>query len=91
MHIATHLIIKVELEMIRVGLVKEKMQNNNYGSYLTQNFYLQNCGMKKPIEFATSQPSVFFKGTHLGMGGCNVDSDSNLKMGTIQTNPKCKN
>ena len=46
--------------------------------------------MRKPIEFATSQPSVFYKGTHLGMGGCNVDSDSNLKIGSMQTNPKCR-
>ena len=59
------------------------MQNNNYGSYLTQNFYLQNCGMRKPIEFATSQPSVFYKGTHLGMGD-NIDSDSNLKIGSFK-------
>ena len=72
------------------GISEREMQNNNYGSYLTQNFYLQNCGMRKPIEFATSQPSVFYKGTHLGMGGCNVDSDSNLKIGSIQTNPKCR-
>ena len=46
--------------------------------------------MARPIEFATSQPSVFYKGSHLGLGGCNVNTDSKLKLGTIQTNPKCR-
>ena len=55
-----------------------------------QNFFLNNCGMARPIEFATSQPTVFYKGSHLGLGGCNVNTDTKLKLGTIQTNPKCR-
>ena len=26
----------------------------------------------------------------MGAGGCNVDSDSNLRIGSVQTNPKCR-
>ena len=46
--------------------------------------------MRKPINFATTQPNVFYKGGHGGLGGCTIDSESNLKIGSIQTNPKCK-
>ena len=49
--------------------------------------------MKKPIEFATNQPSIFYNGgygNYCGAGGCNIDSDSKLKIGSIQTNPKCR-
>ena len=46
--------------------------------------------MNNPINFATKQPNVFYKGGHGGLGGCNIDKDSKLKLGTIQTNPKCR-
>ena len=73
------------------SLSEREIQNNTYGNYSVQSFFLQNCGMKKPIDFATSQPNVFYNGSHMtGLGGCNIDSDSNLKIGTIQTNPKCR-
>ena len=42
--------------------------------------------MRKPINFATNQPNVFYKGGHGGLGGCTIDKDSNLKLGSIQTN-----
>ena len=32
--------------------------------------------MGKPIKFATEQPNVFYKGGHMGAGGCNVESSS---------------
>ena len=72
------------------AISEKDMQNQSFGTYPVQNFFLNNCGMAKPIEFATSQPSVFYKGSHLGLGGCNVNADSKLKLGTIQTNPKCR-
>ena len=55
---------------------------------LLEQFY----GMSQPINFATKQPNVFYNGGSgvVGAGGCNVDSDSNLRIGTIQTNPKCR-
>ena len=73
------------------GIAEKEMLNNNFGNYSVQSYFLQNCGMQKPINFATSQPNVFYNGSHtVGLGGCNVDSDSNLRIGSIQTNPKCR-
>ena len=47
--------------------------------------------MKRPIEFATSQPNINFSGSHqVGMGGCNIDTNSDLLIGTINTHPKCR-
>ena len=55
------------------------------------NHNVGDCFMSKPINMATSQPNVFYKGTHqMGLGGCNVDVNSNLSIGQIQTHPKCK-
>ena len=75
-----------------VGLSEGDVQNQNFGSYTTKNFFEKNCGMKKPINFATQQPNVFFNGGpgNVGVNGCNVDNDSNMRIGTIQTNPKCR-
>ena len=62
------------------GISEREMQNQSFGNYSVQSFFLPKCGMKQPIDFATSQPNVFFKGSHtVGLGGCNIDSDSNLK------------
>ena len=75
------------------NLSQRNVQNAEFGSYPLQNYFIQYCGMKKPIEFATSQPNVFFNGgfgNSCGAGGCNINSDSNLKIGSIQTHPKCR-
>lgn len=72
------------------SISEREMQNQNYGSYNVQSFFLNDCGMRKSINFATQQPNIFYKGGHGGLGGCNVDSDSKLKIGTTQTNPKCR-
>ena len=73
------------------SISEREMQNQNFGNYNVQSYFLPNCGMSKPIAFATSQPNVFYNGSHMvGLGGCNVDSDSNLRIGSIQTNPKCR-
>ena len=67
-------------------------QNTQYGTYNTTNYFAQNCGLTQPMNFATSMPNVFVNGGfgNSGAGGCNINSDSKLKIGTIQTNPKCK-
>ena len=73
------------------AISEKEIQNQNFGSYSLQSYFLKNCGMKQPIQFATSQPNIFYNGSHqIGLGGCNVNTDSNLKIGTIQTNPKCR-
>ena len=66
-------------------------QNNEFGTYTTTNYFANWCGMKKPISFATEQPGIFYNGGEpCGAGGCNVSYDSKLKIGTIQTHPKCR-
>jgi hypothetical protein len=58
---------------------------------MLKNFYLQDCGMKKQIELSTAQPSIFLSGGNgVGIGGCNVDDSSQLLLGKVQTNPKCR-
>ena len=61
------------------GITAREAQNNEMGSYTTTNFFLKECGMKKPIAFATQQPSMFYNGGFgpCGAGGCNITSDSN--------------
>ena len=74
-----------------VGLSQTNQQNAEINSYQLKNYYLQDCGMKKPIELATSQPNIFFKGSNgVGLGGCNVDESSKLLIETTQTNSKCR-
>ena len=69
---------------------QRSQQNVQTSNYNLQNYFLKECGMKKPIEFATSQPAVNYKGGHLGAGGCNVTESSALLHGSIQTHPKSK-
>jgi len=75
------------------GITGRDQQNNEFGTYSTTNYFANWCGMKKPIEFATSQPNIFYNGgygNYCGAGGCNINSDSKLKIGSIQTHPKCR-
>ena len=47
--------------------------------------------MKKPIDLATMQPCVNYKGSYsVGVGGCNIDNNSKLLIGSVQTNPKSR-
>ena len=74
------------------GINARDVQNNTFGTYITTNYFTGHGTMKKAIDFATKQPNMFYKsGTGTcSVGGCNVDNESNLKIGTIQTNPKCR-
>lgn len=82
--------------MSRIGndecfLDQNSIQNASTCNYVLQNYNASNCSMKKQIDLATSQPGIFYKGTYnLGSEGCNVQDSSNLLIGSIQTNPKCK-
>ena len=67
------------------------LQSIGYCNYLLQNYYIDDCSMRKPIELATSQPCIQYKGGYnSGAGGCNIDDSSNLQIGTIQTHPRCR-
>ena len=82
--------------MSRIGndncyLDQESIQNINACNYLLQNYFASDCSMKKPIDLATSQPGIFYNGGYnTGAGGCNIDDNSDLMLGSIQTNPKCR-
>ena len=76
------------------SMTQRDIQNKNQGNYTTKNHFLKYCGMKQPIRFATQQPGINFKGGRgdnvVGVGGCVVDDNSDLTIGSIQTNPKCR-
>jgi hypothetical protein len=73
------------------GLSQTNVQNINAGNYMVQNFFSSDCTMARPIEFATSQPGIFYEGGHqTGAGGCNIDINSKLLNGSIGTHPRCK-
>lgn len=67
-------------------------QNTAYGSYSVTNYFVKDCGLKQPIKFATSQPGIFVNGGfgNSGAGGCNINVDSNVRIGSVQTHPKAK-
>jgi hypothetical protein len=60
-------------------------------NYMTQNYFSSDCSMKNPIALATTQPGIMYNGGYnVGAGGCNINDNSNLTIGTIQTHPKCR-
>ena len=65
------------------GLTQDLLQNNNAVDYMLKNFYVAECSMRKPIEFATSQVDVNFVaagggGKTCGLGGCNINESNKL-------------
>ena len=73
-----------------VGITEREIQNQNQGRYTTSNYFKRYTGMREPLKFATSQPNVFYKGPNGSLDGAVVDDESNLMIGSIQTNSKCK-
>lgn len=71
---------------------ERQKQNTSYSSYNVTNFFANNCGLQNQIEFATSQPNIFINGGYgnSGVGGCNINNDSQLRIGGEQNNPKCR-
>lgn len=68
-------------------LDQQSIQNTNNCNYRLQNFFSNDCSMKTPIDFATAQPGIIYKGGHnIAAGGCNIDTNSKLTLGTIQDN-----
>ena len=73
------------------GISERNLQNVSQSNYLLTNFFSQDCAMKRPIEFATTQPNINYTGGYqVGAGGCNIDTNSDLLIGTINTHPKCR-
>jgi hypothetical protein len=82
--------------MSRLGNdVAENTQRNQlnvkHANYHLKNHNNLDCAMTNPIEFATKQPNVFFKGSNqIGPNGCNIDDHSKLTILSTQTTPKCR-
>jgi hypothetical protein len=72
------------------GVSSRDMQNNNQNTYTTTNYFAHWGGMKKPIDLATSLPNINYTGGHGSVNGGNIKDESRLKLGTIQTHPKCR-
>ena len=68
---------------------QRNMQNINKANHVLENYYPA-CPMNKAVDFATSQPSVFYKGSQqVGINGCNIDDNSELLMPGL-SRPKTK-
>lgn len=67
------------------------IQNTEACNYLLQNYSARDCNMTSAKKLATSQPGINYSGSHgMGINGCNVDDNSNLTIGTIQTHPRSR-
>jgi hypothetical protein len=80
--------------MTRIGndncyVDQRSIQDVKHGNYMLTN-YFPACPMSKAINFATSQPSVFYSGSQqVGIGGCNIDYNSDLLISDL-SRPKCR-
>tara|TARA_B110000971_G_scaffold22030_1_gene19953 strand:+ start:20562 stop:21125 length:564 start_codon:yes stop_codon:yes gene_type:complete len=83
-------------KMSRIGVdsscvSQDEIENVTACNYSLQNFFSDDCTMKKPIDLATTQPGIMYNGGfNVGAGGCNIDQSSDLQIGTIQTHPRCR-
>ena len=50
------------------GITEKDLQNQKNGSYITQNYFEKDCGMKKPIGFATTQPQLAASAVGMAQG-----------------------
>jgi hypothetical protein len=67
---------------------QENILNMQHANYMTYNPYQLDC--KGALDFATSQPNVFMKGTNgIGPGGCNI-AESTILEKSVLTNPHIK-
>ena len=82
--------------MSRIGLddcckSQTDIQNVEYANHMLQNYFLSDCSMKNTKNLATSQPGVFYNGGYNSDAcGSNIDQNSKLQIGTIQTHPRCR-
>jgi hypothetical protein len=80
--------------MSRIGedlcsLNQSESQNVKFGNYNLTNYHINDCTMSKPLNFALNQPNINFSGSkQVGLGGCNIDINSELLVGKTSTNQK---
>jgi len=51
---------------------QRNVQNLNAANYSLNNFFSTDCQMERPIQFATSQPNVFYKATWFALSAPNT-------------------
>ena len=73
----------------KTDVSQRTLQNSEYANYLLDTF--RPAGpMASPIDFATSQPNINFKGSHqISVGGSNIDESSQLLLSNM-SKPKCR-
>jgi hypothetical protein len=73
-------------------LTERSKQNTGFANYNVTNYFTKNCGLGSPLEVATNQPAMMVNGGfgNTGVNGCNVNVDSNMRLGGVQTNPKAR-
>jgi hypothetical protein len=76
------------------SMTQGDMQYKAQSDYMLQPFYQDHC-MRKAMEFATNQINVNYcaaggLGNQCEIGGCNIDQNSSLLLGSLQTHPKCR-
>lgn len=82
--------------MSRIGndscsMDQRTIQSVDSCNYTLQNYFANDCNMSKGIALATTQPGINYKGGFQnGAGGCNIDANSELLIGSVQTHPKCR-
>jgi len=70
---------------------QRNIQNVHSGTYQTTNYFANDCDMRAGLDFALSQPSVNYTGGHnTDAKGSNIENNSKLLIGSVQTNPKCR-
>ena len=71
------------------SVLQTSLQNTKSSTYRLTNYNVKDCNMKEPIEFALQQPNVFYNGAkQVGLGGCNINTNSELRIGKVKLDPK---
>lgn len=67
------------------------IQNINSCNYNLENYFSNDCSMRRAYQISTAQPGIVLNGGHgSGAGGCNIDANSRLTIGSIVTHPRSR-
>jgi len=73
----------------KISINQREIQNINNANHRLENYYPA-CPMTKAMDFALTQPNVFYKGSKEGgIKGCEIEANNELKFTHI-TKPACK-
>lgn len=70
---------------------QQTIQNTQACNYTLQNYFSGDSTMKRAYQVSTSQPGMMLNGGYgCGGGGCNIDQNSKLTIGSMMTHPGTK-